>query len=204
MSSPATLRNWTWIVPEVLGGRAAKNPNIDWARSAKAMHDTLRNIGMVADPPKTGVPLRIRANEQGAIEDVNARELFLKAPGTPGESKLLLVILPVKETDLYNHIKRVGDLQTGVHTVCVQGKKFSNPTDIQYMANVAMKFNIKMGGNNQLLQTPKLGVLGEGKTMVVGLDVTHPEPGSCSNAPSIAGIAQSVPSQVAYSDDAQG
>jgi eukaryotic translation initiation factor 2C len=42
------------------------------------------------------------------------------------------------------------------------------------------------------LEGSKLGILSEGKTMVVGIDVTHPSPGSSSNAPSVAGIVASV------------
>ena len=43
-----------------------------------------------------------------------------------------------------------------------------------------------------MLDKSKLGVLAEGKTMVVGIDVTHPSPGSAKNAPSVAGIVASI------------
>ncbi|KAJ4193059.1 hypothetical protein NW759_016602 [Fusarium solani] len=62
----------------------------------------------------------------------------------------------------------------------------------QYFANVALKFNLKLGGNNQLLDKQRLGIINEDKTMVVGIDVTHPSPGSSSRAPSIAGMVASV------------
>lgn len=58
--------------------------------------------------------------------------------------------------------------------------------------NVALKFNLKLGGLNQSLEQPRLGVLSEGRTMVVGIDVTHPSPGSSSTAPSIVGIVVSI------------
>ncbi|KAJ8121163.1 hypothetical protein ONZ43_g2317 [Nemania bipapillata] len=55
-----------------------------------------------------------------------------------------------------------------------------------------MKFNLKLGGRNHVLDTLKLGVVGQKKTMVVGIDVTHPAPGSLSKVPSVAGIVASV------------
>jgi eukaryotic translation initiation factor 2C len=39
---------------------------------------------------------------------------------------------------------------------------------------VALKFNIHLGGNNQLLDASRRGFVDEDKTMVVGIDVTHP------------------------------
>jgi len=63
----------------------------------------------------------------------------------------------------------------GISTVCVvdDPRKFGTPSeggkDLQYFANVALKFNLKLGGQNQVLDGAKLGVIDEGKTMVVGL-----------------------------------
>ena len=39
---------------------------------------------------------------------------------------------------------------------------------------------------------PKLGIIVEGKTMVVGIHVTHPSPGSLLNASSIAAMVAST------------
>ncbi|CAI6091361.1 unnamed protein product [Clonostachys chloroleuca] len=61
-----------------------------------------------------------------------------------------------------------------------------------YFANVALKLNLKLGGNNELLENPRLGIINDNKTMVVGIDVTHPSPGSSSRAPSIAGMVASI------------
>ena len=61
-----------------------------------------------------------------------------------------------------------------------------------YCANVALKFNLKNGGVNQSLPDDKLGILKDGKTMVVGIDVTHPSPGSIEGVPSIAGVVASI------------
>jgi hypothetical protein len=39
---------------------------------------------------------------------------------------------------------------------------------------MSLKFNLKAGGTNQTLDPAKRGVITEGKTMVVGIDVTYP------------------------------
>ena len=63
---------------------------------------------------------------------------------------------------------------------------------MSYLANVSLKVNLKLRGMNQGLQSSDLGFLGRGHTMVVGIDVTHPKPGSVKETPSIAGVVASV------------
>ena len=134
---------------------------------------------------------------------VEIEKAFEKVIGLPEKPRLLLVILPRTDTAIYNRVKFLGDVKTGIHTVCVVGSKLarraprSNGPDVQYFANVALKFNLKLGGANQLLDPGRLNVISGKKTMVVGLDVTHPSPGSSPNAPSVAGIVASVDSTLA-------
>ncbi|KAB5514942.1 ribonuclease H-like domain-containing protein [Coniochaeta sp. 2T2.1] len=103
----------------------------------------------------------------------------------------IILILPDAVTPLYNRIKHCGDIKYGIHTVCCIGYKFAKCSD-QYFANVALKFNLKLGGNNQLLDASRRGLIDKDKTMVVGIDVTHPSPGSAPNAPSVASMVASV------------
>ena len=50
-----------------------------------------------------------------------------------------------------------------------------------------------MGGANQILTPDKLGIVSDGKAVLVGIDVTHPSLSSVSGAPSIAGeVANTV------------
>ena len=111
--------------------------------------------------------------------------------------RLVLVILPDDDTPTYNHVKVAGDIRAGVHTVGVIAKKFMAEAgtvcnNAPYLANVAMKCNLKLGARNHHLQSNDLGIISEGKTMVVGLDVTHPSPGSSERPHSIAAIVASV------------
>jgi eukaryotic translation initiation factor 2C len=107
--------------------------------------------------------------------------------------KFVLCIIPFKDTAIYNSIKTVADTKAGILTVCSVGSMFTKEQGQgQYFGNLSMKFNLKAGGVNQTLDASKLYIVGEGKTMLVGLDVTHPSPGSAEGAPSVAAIVASV------------
>ncbi|KOS18839.1 Protein argonaute-2 [Escovopsis weberi] len=117
--------------------------------------------------------------------------------GAATKLDLLFIILPASPIPLYNRIKHLGDVKFGIHTICSVGSKLANPKgQDQYFRNEALKFNLKLGGNNQHVEPSRLGFIAENKTMVVGLDVTHPSPGSAPNAPSIAGMVASVDSNL--------
>ena len=69
--------------------------------------------------------------------------------------------------------------------------KFSK-LDTMTSANIALKMNLKSGGTNQTLSPGDLGFLEQGKTMLVGIDVTHPSEGNMGGTPSIAGVVASL------------
>jgi eukaryotic translation initiation factor 2C len=144
-------------------------------------HNALLGIGINISPPQ--MPTRVQI---GKFDYANI-DAAIAAP----KVKLLIVVIPAVETTLYKRIKHVGDVSAGVHTICVVAQKFAKG-DPQYFANVALKFNLKLGGVNQVLATERLGLIKEDKTMVVGIDVTHPAPGSAKNAPSVAGMVASI------------
>ena len=62
----------------------------------------------------------------------------------------------------------------------------------QYFANVSLKVNMKLGGVNHVLDQAASRWLLEKPTMLVGMDVTHPGPGSLRGTPSIAAVVAST------------
>ena len=120
---------------------------------------------------------------------------------TTPKPRLLVIILPSMSQEPYNTIKCLADRELGFHTVCVTGEKdkklYANNPE-QYNANVMLKINLKLGGINHKLgnNAQALGPIGEGTTMVVGIDVTHPSPGSREMAPSIFAIVASMDPQL--------
>ncbi|CAI4219985.1 unnamed protein product [Parascedosporium putredinis] len=91
--------------------------------------------------------------------------------------------------------RRVGDVDLGIHTVCMDWKKASKDKGrAGYFGNIALKWNLKMGGvNHQLVDT--IGLVQNGKTMVVGYDVVHPTNVATAEeaaAPSVVGLVASI------------
>jgi eukaryotic translation initiation factor 2C len=179
----ATLRRWTYLLISAGGIRDAFRDPGHLRSAVDNFHGTLLNIGVTVEPPQPGSRVFLSGPDDVKLEHA-LKELSTRV-------QLVLVVLPSDAIPLYQRVKHIGDVKVGVHTVCVVGSKFVRE-QIQYFANVALKFNLKLGGINQVVDKEHLGIINEDKTMVVGLDVTHPSPGSSSNAPSVAGMVASV------------
>lgn len=170
------LPKWSWL--EISDGHKT-----DMTASLRAFQAELTNCGLVVPTPMPG--RTVRTTELENIFSILDR-------ASADVPRLLLVFLPREDTAIYNQVKYLGDVKRGIHTISVVVQKFTKQNNAQYFANVAIKFNLKLGGINQSLPPAELGLISQGKTMIVGLDVTHPSPGSASNAPSIAGIVASI------------
>jgi eukaryotic translation initiation factor 2C len=186
--TPTVLENWTYLHIRTQGPQAWRDPAA-LSATLQSFTQALRSVGVNAANHRPGVHILVNPANAEALID----EAFKKFNNTPNKlpPKLVLVILPVNDSVIYNRIKYAGDVREGIINVCVVAQKFAKANS-QYHVNVALKVNLKLGGQNQVLDSSKLGLLAEGKTMVVGLDVTHPAPGASSNAPSVASIVASV------------
>jgi hypothetical protein len=92
---------------------------------------------------------------------------------------LVLVMLSNGDKNIYEGLKHLCDVYLDVATVCVHvGKIRKEKGQPQYFANVALKVNMKNGGVNHKLDENTGKWLSSEPTMVVGMDVTHPGPGS--------------------------
>jgi hypothetical protein len=99
---------------------------------------------------------------------------------------LVFIVLPNDDKWLYARIKYYGDTRYGVHTICSIGNKLAKENGQgMYMGNLALKFNLKGGGVNHEIANTLANPL-DAHTMLMGIDVTHPSPGSAKGAPSIA------------------
>ena len=149
----------------------------------------------------------ITASVDGVVPKLKAwLDKAFARPSTENQTpapRVLLIILPSNATEPYRKIKTFADTQEGFHTVCMIGEKhpkgdrkfYANSLD--YFANVILKINLKLGGiNHKLADRKALGFIEEGTTMVVGIDVTHPSPGSREGAPSIFAVVASMDSQL--------
>jgi eukaryotic translation initiation factor 2C len=106
----------------------------------------------------------------------------------------ILVLLSAFDNYIYPGIKRIGDVEVGVHTVHMLIPKVfrDERKQDQYFSNVTLKLNTKLGGVNHLLDQDAMRWLRTKKTMIVGIDVTHPGRNSVSGTPSIAALVANV------------
>ncbi|KAG8387567.1 hypothetical protein BUALT_Bualt02G0034800 [Buddleja alternifolia] len=142
------------------------------------------------------VPIRVaNANQiERTLSDISAESLSnikgLKQDG--GQLQLLIVILP-DLTGSYGMIKRVCETELGIVSQCCQPKNAAK-CNIQYLENVSLKINVKVGGRNTVLEqafSRKIPLLSDRPTIIFGADVTHPSPGEDS-CPSIAAVVGSI------------
>lgn len=137
--------------------------------STSGMQVTPNPIYVTAQlPPKNhSDPMR-----RAAIEII--RKTLLNVKPKP---ILLFVMLANTDKAIYEGLKHLCDVYLDVATVCVQSSKIRKNSP-QYFANVALKVNMKMGGVNHKLDQNSSKWLNSAPTMIVGMDVTHPSPGS--------------------------
>ncbi|KAF7311608.1 Argonaute-like protein [Mycena kentingensis (nom. inval.)] len=103
---------------------------------------------------------------------------------------MVVVILPAQAGDLRHQVKFWSLIMSGVRAQCVREGKVK--PDDQYMNNVAIKINARLGGRYAI---PAPGVVERipGRYMICGADVAHPSPGVLR--PSVAGLVYSTDKQ---------
>ncbi|XP_029122938.1 protein argonaute 10 [Elaeis guineensis] len=108
------------------------------------------------------------------------------------ELELLLAILPDNNGSLYGDLKRICETDLGLISQCCLTKHVFKISK-QYLANVSLKINVKMGGRNTVLVDAvswRIPLVSDIPTIIFGADVTHPENGEDSS-PSIAAVVAS-------------
>ena len=184
----ADLPKWTYLWISFQGDRSAWRNDQDLKTTMDKFQTILRGLGMEVSNYMHGQHIVVGLQNFESETDTALHKFAVNPQHRP---KMILVIVPERENrSIYNRVKSTCDIKEGILNVCVVDSKFSRAND-QYFANVGLKFNLKLGGRNHSLDPSRLGIIGEKKTMVVGIDVTHPSPGSSSNAPSVAGIVAS-------------
>ncbi|GAB2285147.1 Protein argonaute-4 [Dionaea muscipula] len=108
----------------------------------------------------------------------------------PGPPQFLLCLLPErKNSDLYGPWKKKNLAEFGIVTQCIAPTRVND----QYLTNVLLKINAKLGGLNSLLgveQNPSIPMVSKVPTLILGMDVSHGSPGH-SDVPSIAAVVSS-------------
>ncbi|KAJ1989793.1 hypothetical protein H4R33_001934 [Dimargaris cristalligena] len=107
------------------------------------------------------------------------------------EPQIIYVLFNPTARSVYGEIKRIPETEMGIVTQCMMLSKICQPNNSQYMNNVALKVNVKLGGINGQLKLDQSLFLSNGSTMVIGADVSHPGPDNRTD-PSIAAVVGSI------------
>ncbi|OJD34765.1 piwi domain-containing protein [Diplodia corticola] len=110
--------------------------------------------------------------------------------------QLLFFVVPDRNSETYNRIKKICECRLGVVTQFLQSAHVMKNQD-QYHSNVCMKVNAKLGGFTSRAQGALAKIAPSNakiKTMAIGADVSHPAPGALKDGStgSFAAITMSL------------
>ncbi|KAI5066488.1 hypothetical protein GOP47_0019112 [Adiantum capillus-veneris] len=147
--------------------------------------------GLTMNPTMVARPINeTRGNVEGAIKHQNRQ--CVERSGQ--DLDLLICIMPQTDNkSVYAAVKRVCEIELGVVTQCCLSDHVRNGRP-DYIANLLLKVNAKMGGYNALLvdeRDKKLPLISEVPSIIIGADVSHPRVGD-DNSPSISAVAASM------------
>ncbi|CAL8999746.1 unnamed protein product [Prunus brigantina] len=117
----------------------------------------------------------------------------LEEIGHKGKHLQLLIIILPDVTGSYGMVKRICETELGIVSQCCQPRAASKLSK-QYLENLALKINVKVGGRNTVLNDAifrRIPLVTDIPTIIIGADVTHPAPGEDSS-PSIAAVVASM------------
>ncbi|PIA48666.1 hypothetical protein AQUCO_01400920v1 [Aquilegia coerulea] len=146
--------------------------------------------GIVVEEPFPTVfeePHQARRESPLARVEQMFEQIKAKLPSSP---RFLLCLLPERKTStLYGPWKRKNLADFGIITQCIAPQRVND----QYLTNVLLKINAKLGGLNSMLvleHSYSIPLISKQPTIILGMDVSHGSPGQ-SDTPSIAAVVSS-------------
>ncbi|PFH62907.1 hypothetical protein XA68_11226 [Ophiocordyceps unilateralis] len=179
----APLENWAFIVMDGC---------VDYqslSAFAKSFRSTFLGHGgkCTTDAMLLNVPAAMKHNAADALAWAY-REIMAKRK----YPQLVFVVVAHKNSPHYERLKKSADCRFGVLSQVVNGEQVKKNNG-QYLSNVCMKVNAKLGGATSRTTPPwksQTYFPKDRPTMIIGVDVSHGAPGS--NAPSTAAMTMSV------------
>ncbi|KAG1327188.1 putative protein argonaute 16 [Cocos nucifera] len=148
-----------------------------------------KNKGILINRPFTLIEEDRQWVRSGPVVRVERMMEQIKAR-LPGPPEFLLCVLPEKKnSDIYGPWKKKNLHELGIVTQCIAPSRIND----QYLTNVLLKINSKLGGTNSILAVEHgkcIPLINENPTMILGMDVSHGSPGR-SDIPSIAAVVGS-------------
>lgn len=141
-------------------------------------------------------PIYVHRTNTNEFSDVNRLggllKWFLEECRKIDNGRLQMIVCAMPEENKgYKYLKWVSETELGVITQCFLTKNANKPNNDQFLANLGMKINAKLGGSNvELIEQFPHFSRGD-HFMFIGADVNHPA-ASNTVSPSVAAVVGSV------------
>lgn len=188
------LKSWAVCV---MGGCVDKPTALNFAKAFKNAY--VGHGGRVdgAQPPAIIVPDRRAHPDAVVAEAYNTCGQTFKA-----DPQIIFFILSQKASQPYDTMKMHADCRWGVLSQMVLAKH-ARTASPQYLSNVSMKVNAKLGGQTSKIASKVKGpVFFKVPTMMIGVDVSHGNTGA-SSASTAAMCASMDPDAAVYDTEVQ-
>ncbi|KAL3344853.1 hypothetical protein AABB24_024013 [Solanum stoloniferum] len=140
-------------------------------------------------------PVVVHSTNMNELSAVGKVENLLKVVVDAAERKIkgklqMIVCVMTSKHNGYKYLKWVSETKIGIVTQCCLSSN-ANKLHNQYLANLCMKINAKLGGSNMELmeRLPNFG--SDDNVMFIGADVNHPAAKNVT-CPSIAAVVATV------------
>lgn len=168
------LRNWGMVVMD----GCIQSPQQLQAFADKFKSIFARHGGVVSAPAiLINPPGNARNNGAAAVEHAHNKI----TNDTGGYTQLLFIVVGQKNSPHYERVKKNADCRFGILSQVVQSTHVMNDGgNSQYISNVCMKVNAKLGGSTARTPSPFKSPTyfpASRKTMMIGVDVSHAAPG---------------------------
>ncbi|KAK8963948.1 Protein argonaute MEL1 [Platanthera guangdongensis] len=178
---------WACINFSRLGGDVVEN-------FCHALVSVCNNIGLSFNPNPVDVYSRPPSQLENSLREMHTQsvEALKRMNAKHKQLQLLIIVLPDTRS-LYGTVKRICETELGIISQCCMPKNLSKCND-QYLKNLSLKINVKVGGRNTVLEdalNKRIPLVSDAPTIIFGADVTHPAPGEDSMC-SIAAVVASM------------
>ncbi|OBT88213.1 hypothetical protein VE02_02429 [Pseudogymnoascus sp. 03VT05] len=166
---PSTIKSW--VIVYVPARQPLDNNQLE--RFGSEMVRSFTDCGMTV--PREGPPI-IVGNPYGNLTQV-VQDSIARAHNNFGtRPDVIFIILQGASVPIYKTLKAGLDVHEGIASqVMLQEKALSGRGSAQYLANIAMKVNVKLGGTNCIAEEP---LFKSGRCMLLGGDISHAAPGA--------------------------
>ncbi|KAJ8540117.1 hypothetical protein K7X08_026506 [Anisodus acutangulus] len=166
-------------------------------------HEGKGEMGLVSDLIKCGKQKGIMVDDPFDVFEespqvrrapplVRVEKMFEQVQSKlPGAPKFLLCLLSERKNgNVYGPWKRKNLIEYGIVTKCIAPTRVND----QYITNVLLKINAKLGGLNSMLtveHSPSIHMVSKVPTIILGMDMSHGSPGQSDDLSIVAVVSSS-------------